>query len=60
MNGMPEDGVGKGVEGEGASEQKGSNNIGRSDEGVGGRVGIIMSSKVAVVRDIRKESCKQW
>lgn len=44
------DRVGQGVEGEGSSECECSDEVGRGDEGVGGRVSIVTSSEVTVVR----------
>lgn len=42
--------VGKRVEGQISGKSHGNDDIGRGDEGVGGRVGIVTSSEVTVVR----------
>jgi len=42
--------VSEGVEGERTGKGKGGDDIGGSDEGVGGGVGVVTSGKVAVVR----------
>ncbi len=48
------EGVGKRVEVEGTSNAQGNNKVGRRDEGVGGRVGVVTTGEVTVVgRDDR-------
>ena len=42
--------VGDGVEGEGAGKGEGGGDVGGGDEGVGGRVGVVTTGEVAVVR----------
>lgn len=43
------EGVGQGVEGQVASESHGGDDVRGSDEGVGGRVGVVTASEVTVV-----------
>ncbi len=44
------DGVGQGIEREGSGEGESSDEIGRGNEGVSGRISIITSGEVTVVR----------
>lgn len=49
------EGVGQGVEGKVTGKDEGGNEIRGSDKGVGGRVGIVPSGEVSVVR---RDDCK--
>jgi hypothetical protein len=42
--------VSKGVEGKGSTERHSGDDVGGGDKGMGGRVGIIASSEVTVIR----------